>query len=677
MRNYKRKTNRASVPEDIVMRAVKDVVDDGQSYKSISSAYEIPIRSLIRYCNKYRIMNIHEASILTQNKSLNVGYKNCSKFVFNNVEEVKLEKYLMKCNDIYFGLSPKEVRKLAYQYAVAIEAKFPESWTKNMMAGPDWFTKFMKRHTKLSIRSPEATSLARTTSFNRTNVEFLFFNNLIKVMTRFKFQPCDVWNMDETGVFTVQKPNKIVARRGIKQIGRLSSAERGQLVTVACTVSATGNSVPPFFVFPRGHFKDHFIRDGSVGCAGGANPSGWINETNFLIYLTHFVKNVKPSRTNRVLLLLDNHDSHLSINALNFAKENGIIILSFPPHYSHKMQLLDVSVYGPLKKFLSTAQDSWMLSHPGKTLTICFMRRYLYIKINTVFNGEFIAGDKRANKSIATRNFEIYRCTDQREWSKHVNLLYVEDDIAGHFVLIKDLSRLVSSQISKKKNRKYFCDSDRFLASSLDKLASFLSKDKLRVLRREFSHLSDENFNLLTRKGVFPYEYIDCSEKLNESCLSPRESFYSSLTDVHRILQFTQSPWLRDYIELNTKFRTLAKNDFEKNLYKLINNAVFDKTMENVRDRVDVKLLTKWEGKYGAEAMIAKPNFHSRSVFSENLVAIELRKLEVKFDKPMWVCASSIYRKRVCTSFITNIWHRCFTINVKLCIPILIASYTM
>lgn len=109
------------------------------------------------------------------------------------------------------------------------------------------------------------------------------------------------------------------------------------------------------------------------------------------------------------------------------------------------------------------------------------------------------------------------------------------------------------------------------------------------------------------------------------------------VTKIHRILQFSQSPWLRNYIELNTDFRTSAKNDFEKNLYKLMNNAVFGKTIENVRNRVDVKLLTEWDGRYGAEAMIAKPNFHSRSVFSEKLIAVELRKLEVKLYKPIYV----------------------------------------
>jgi len=67
-----------------------------------------------------------------------------------------------------------------------------------------------------------------------------------------------------------------------------------------------------------------------------------------------------------------------------------------------------------------------------------------------------------------------------------------------------------------------------------------------------------------------------------------------------------------------------------------MNNAVFGK-IENVRNHVDVRLLTRWDGRYSAESMIAKPNFHSRSVFSENLVAIEMRKLDMKFDKPIYV----------------------------------------
>ncbi|XP_011057505.1 PREDICTED: uncharacterized protein LOC105147879 [Acromyrmex echinatior] len=79
-----------------------------------------------------------------------------------------------------------------------------------------------------------------------------------------------------------------------------------------------------------------------------------------------------------------------------------------------------------------------------------------------------------------------------------------------------------------------------------------------------------------------------------------------------------------------------------------MNNAVFGKTMENVRNHVDVKLITKWDGRYGAEAMIAKPNFHSRSVFAENLIAVQMRKLEVKFNKPIYVGMCILDISKVC-----------------------------
>ena len=101
-------------------------------------------------------------------------------------------------------------------------------------------------------------------------------------------------------------------------------------------------------------------------------------------------------------------------------------------------------------------------------------------------------------------------------------------------------------------------------------------------------------------------------------------------------------------IELNTQFKTRAKNDFEKNLYKLMNNAIFGKTMDNERNHVVVKLITKWDGRYGVEAMIAKPNFHSRSIFAENLITVEMRKLAVKFNKPIYVGMCILNTSKVC-----------------------------
>lgn len=109
------------------------------------------------------------------------------------------------------------------------------------------------------------------------------------------------------------------------------------------------------------------------------------------------------------------------------------------------------------------------------------------------------------------------------------------------------------------------------------------------------------------------------------------------LKKIHRVLQFEQSDWLKSYIELNTKMRAKANNDFEKELYKLLNNAIFGKSMENVRSRVDIQLKTKWEGRYGARALISKPNFKRHITFCEDLVAIEMERTSILMNKPISV----------------------------------------
>ena len=106
------------------------------------------------------------------------------------------------------------------------------------------------------------------------------------------------------------------------------------------------------------------------------------------------------------------------------------------------------------------------------------------------------------------------------------------------------------------------------------------------------------------------------------------------VTKVHRVLEFNQSPWLKQYIDFNTEKRKNAKNDFEKDFFKLMNNSVFGKTMENIRKRVDVRLVTD-ENKL--LKLASKPTYVSSKIFNENLVAVHKIKETLTLNRPAYV----------------------------------------
>ena len=106
------------------------------------------------------------------------------------------------------------------------------------------------------------------------------------------------------------------------------------------------------------------------------------------------------------------------------------------------------------------------------------------------------------------------------------------------------------------------------------------------------------------------------------------------VTKVHRVLQFDQSPWLKQYIDFNTEKRKNAKNTFEKDFFKLLNNACFGKTMENLRKRVDIRLVTS---KHKLLKLASKPTFVSSKIFNDNMVAVHKIKETLTLNKPAYV----------------------------------------
>ena len=106
------------------------------------------------------------------------------------------------------------------------------------------------------------------------------------------------------------------------------------------------------------------------------------------------------------------------------------------------------------------------------------------------------------------------------------------------------------------------------------------------------------------------------------------------LGKIHRVIQFKQSAWMKEYIDFNTRLRTVAKNDFEKDFYKLMNNSVFGKTMENIRKYRDIKLVNNKED-YLKQVM--KPNFKGGVLMGADLMSCEMGKVKVKMNKPVYL----------------------------------------
>lgn len=147
------------------------------------------------------------------------------------------------------------------------------------------------------------------------------------------------------------------------------------------------------------------------------------------------------------------------------------------------------------------------------------------------------------------------------------------------------------------------------------------------------------------------------------------------LKKIHRAIKFNQGPYLKQYIDLNTELRQKAKSQFEQDFFKLLNNSIFGKTLEDTEKRLNVKLVNQWaeignktKKRFCAEQLIARPNFHSSSIFTENFVAIQLRPEKITLDKPIYIGFSVLeISKSHMYDFHYSIMKPFYGDNIKMC----------
>ena len=220
--------------------------------------------------------------------------------VFTDEQEKSLQVYLGNCSKMFHSLTPHKVRALAFEMAKVNSFLMPKKWVENKPAGADWLNAFLIRHPGLSIRC-------------------------------------------------------------LEEVGQVTSRERGELVTMCVVVSATGNKIPPAFIFPRQNFRECLMSGAPEGSLGLTYLSGWMTSDTCVRVLEHVVKHTNCSQENQIISTMDNHDNHIAWDSVMCAKGHGINIVTLPPHTSNKTQPLDLSVFGPFKSFFNKAADSWML----------------------------------------------------------------------------------------------------------------------------------------------------------------------------------------------------------------------------------------------------------------------------------------------------------------------------
>ncbi len=318
-------------------------------------------------------------------------------------EEEELVSFLIGCAKVGYPRSRKEVIALVQ---AALEAKGKSDI--NVSSG--WWESFKKRHSELTLRSPEQLSNVRSRCCSKEVFEN-YFDLLETTMQENDLtdKPVLIFNCGETGMPLDPKPPKAVFQKGVKHPRTVTTGNKTQ---IACC-NAAGAVIPPFVIYDRKTLKHEMYDNEVPGTMYGLSDSGWMTSELFdLWFLHHFLPHAPSGKP--LLLLSDGHCSHYNPSVIRKAAEEKVILLCLPPHSSHESQPLDKGPFGPLKNNWRQVCQNFLAKNPGKVVT-----RFSFSKL---FNEAWTS-------SMSIKNIQSgFRCTGIYSLNRSVLVPTVEDN---------------------------------------------------------------------------------------------------------------------------------------------------------------------------------------------------------------------------------------------------------
>ncbi|CAK1579754.1 unnamed protein product [Parnassius mnemosyne] len=330
--------NKKNAPytQDTINKALRDIREKKKSIREVCRNYGIP-----RTTVQDRISGRSSDSIKTRGPDP----------ILTSEVEKKIVDWLIDIAKCGFPIKKFELLDTVQKI---IKDSGMQTPFKNDRPGQTWFINFMKRHPEISQRSAEGINKARARiteeSIRRWFGELESF--LVETNNRDILEsPERIFNGDESGFALCPKTGKVLGPRGYRNLYQIKSGSEKDNLTVLVTFNAKAQVCPPLIVFPYIRPPKQIADSMPPHWVLGRSDSGWMRSDVFFEYITNDFNNwvVSNEIQRPILLLVDGHKSHMSLELSGMCEQMGIILYALPPNTTHILQPADVSVFGPLK----------------------------------------------------------------------------------------------------------------------------------------------------------------------------------------------------------------------------------------------------------------------------------------------------------------------------------------